>query len=87
MPIYMRITQNGLPVITGDVTAKGHEKWIALESFQWGPTWAVYTPGGTGGQAEARKPAVREIVITRAFSARLESRRIPKGLSMSESAA
>jgi hypothetical protein len=25
MPIYMRITKSGLPAITGDATAEGHD--------------------------------------------------------------
>jgi hypothetical protein len=33
MPIYMRITQNGVPLFYGDVKAKGYEKWIELTSF------------------------------------------------------
>jgi type VI secretion system secreted protein Hcp len=36
MPIYMRITKKGVPVITGDVTAPGHEQWIELSSFSFG---------------------------------------------------
>jgi type VI protein secretion system component Hcp len=36
MPIFMRITKNGLAVINGDATAKGHERWIELKSVQIG---------------------------------------------------
>jgi type VI protein secretion system component Hcp len=64
MPIYMRITQNGLPVINGDVTAKGHEKWIELTRAQLGSRRAVDPSGGTSGQQEAR-PVLKEIVITK----------------------
>jgi type VI secretion system secreted protein Hcp len=63
MPIYMRITQNGLPVITGDVTAKGHEKWIELTSAQF--LRSTDTSGGTSGQREAAGPVIKEIVITK----------------------
>ncbi len=31
MPIYLKYDG-----IDGDVTAEGHEKWIELNSFQWG---------------------------------------------------
>ena len=46
MPIYMNY--NNIP---GDATADGHEKWIELNSFQWGrwsrhlqPHWWVGRP-------------------------------------------
>jgi type VI secretion system secreted protein Hcp len=65
MPIYMKITKNGLPVINGDVTAKGHEKWIELTSAQLGTFRTASTPGGTEGQKEVPAPAVKEIVITK----------------------
>lgn len=60
MPIYMRITKKGLPVITGDATAKGHEKWIELLSVQMGPSRSL-TPVG-GGTA-----SVSEITITKSM--------------------
>jgi len=41
MPIYMRITKKGLPVMTGDATAKGHEKWIELASVQMGQSRTI----------------------------------------------
>jgi type VI secretion system secreted protein Hcp len=59
MPIYMRITKNRLPVITGDVTARGHEKWIELSSAQMGQFRS--TPNG------ASASAVSEIVITKSM--------------------
>ena len=34
MPSYMRITKNGLPVINGEATAKGHERWIELSGVR-----------------------------------------------------
>jgi type VI secretion system secreted protein Hcp len=59
MPIYMRITQNGLPIITGDATARGHEKWIELSSAQMGQVRS--RPNG------ASASTVSEIVITKAM--------------------
>ena len=53
MPIYMRITKKGLPVMTGDVTEKGHEKWIELLSVQMGQFKSIAT--------------VSEIVITKSM--------------------
>jgi type VI protein secretion system component Hcp len=35
MPIYMRLFENGVrAVVDGEVTAKGHEKWIEVSSLQ-----------------------------------------------------
>jgi type VI secretion system secreted protein Hcp len=65
MPIYMKITKNGLPVITGDVTAQGHEKWIELLSAQMGQFKS--TAANKGDTREASKPTVSEIVITKAM--------------------
>ena len=53
MPIYMRITKKGQPVLTGDVTEKGHEKWIELLSVQMGQFKSIAT--------------VSEIVITKSM--------------------
>jgi len=65
MPIYMKITQNGLPIINGDVTAKGHEKWIALTTVQLGSQRPAGTSDGASGQKEAGKSVLREIVFTK----------------------
>jgi type VI secretion system secreted protein Hcp len=65
MPIYMKITKNGLPVITGDVTAQGHEKWIELLSAQMGQFKS--NAANKGDTREASKPTVSEIVITKAM--------------------
>jgi type VI protein secretion system component Hcp len=78
MPIYMRITKNGLPVITGDATARGHEKWIELWSAQMGQVRS--TPNG------ASASAVSEIVITKstdsASSALFRQSLIGEGLTI-----
>jgi type VI protein secretion system component Hcp len=52
MPIYMRITKKGLPFITGDATAQGHEKWIELLTVQMAQSKSIAT--------------VSEIAITKA---------------------
>lgn len=41
MPIYMKLDD-----IPGEVTAKGYEKWIELQSYSWGVS---NTPSDTGG--------------------------------------
>jgi type VI secretion system secreted protein Hcp len=58
MPIYMRITKKGLPVITGEATAKGHEKWIELLSVQMGQSKSI----ALNGEASA---SLAEIAITK----------------------
>jgi type VI secretion system secreted protein Hcp len=65
MPIYMRITKNGLPVIKGDATAKGHEKWIELSSAQMGQS--RFTATNRGNAREETGPVISEIVITKAM--------------------
>ena len=55
MPIYMKITRKGLPIITGDATAKGHEKWIELSSVQMGQSRSTASA------------AVTEITITKSM--------------------
>ena len=59
MPIYMRITRKGAPVITGEVTAKGYEKWIELSSLQMGSK--AMTPSGE------MSTTVSEISITKSM--------------------
>jgi len=65
MPIYMRITKNGLPVINGDATAKGYEKWIELSSVQMSQSRLSVAPNRRNTR-EASAPITSEIVITKA---------------------
>ncbi len=44
MPIYMKFDG-----IDGEVTAKGHEKWIEVLSWSWGETNASSVGSGGGG--------------------------------------
>jgi type VI secretion system secreted protein Hcp len=60
MPIYMRITKKGLPVITGEATAKGHEKWIELSSAQISQSRSPLN-------SEASASTASEIVITKSM--------------------
>ena len=62
MPIYMKMTRKGLPVVTGDATAKGHEKWIELSSVQMGVSRSISTAPAPNGELS---PSVSEIVITK----------------------
>jgi len=60
MPIYMKYEG-----IDGSVTAAGHEKWIELESAQFGVHRNITSPTGRGANREASAPSVQEIVVTK----------------------
>jgi len=60
MPIYMNYND-----IKGDVTADGHDKWIELNSFQWGVGRGISSPTGGAADREASAPSVSEIVVTK----------------------
>jgi type VI secretion system secreted protein Hcp len=64
MPIYMRITDNGLPIINGDATAKGHEKWIELSSIKPGRP-AYIAPRKRFTREESLAPIISEMVISK----------------------
>jgi len=52
--------------IDGDVTAKGHEKWIEVSSFQWGVGRGITSPGPGGNKdREGSAPSVSEVVVTK----------------------
>ena len=61
MPIYMRITKSGVPVIRGDATAKGYERWIELSAVQMGLSRSIATDGEKSGSV------LSEIVITKSM--------------------
>ena len=52
MPIYI---QYG--TLTGDVTAAGHEKWIEVNSFQWGVGRGISSPTGGSSDRESSAPS------------------------------
>jgi type VI secretion system secreted protein Hcp len=60
MPIYMNY--NSIP---GDATAEGHEKWIELNSCQWGVGRGISSPTGASADRESSAPSVSEIVVTK----------------------
>ncbi|HYM02686.1 MAG TPA: type VI secretion system tube protein Hcp, partial [Stellaceae bacterium] len=60
MPIY--INYDG---IKGDTTAEGHEKWIEVNSFQWGVGRGISSPTGGSADRESSAPSVSEIVVTK----------------------
>lgn len=64
MPIYM--SYDG---VAGDVTAGGHEKWIELNSFQWGVGRGISSPTGASADRESSAPSVSEVVVTKSTDA------------------
>jgi type VI secretion system secreted protein Hcp len=60
MPIYVQYGK-----IAGDVTAAGHEKWIEVNSFQWGVGRGISSPTGGSSDRESSAPSVSEIVVTK----------------------
>ncbi len=60
MAIYMKIDG-----ITGNVTAKGHEKWIELHSMQFGVGRGIGSPTGKSSNRETSAPNVSEVVVTK----------------------
>ena len=61
MPIYLKI-----PGIEGEVTAKGHEKWIECHSLQWGIGRGISTPTGASTSRESSAPSVSEVTVKKA---------------------
>jgi type VI secretion system secreted protein Hcp len=60
MPIYMK-----WPEIDGDVTTKGWEKWIDLESCSFGSTRDIKAPHGRGASREAGSVHVSDIQLSK----------------------
>ena len=60
MPIFMHYDG-----IDGNVTAKGYEKWIEVQSFQFGSGRGISTPTGGSENREASAPSVSEVVVTK----------------------
>src|SRR6185295_14966275 len=64
MAIYMKCAG-----IDGQVTAKGHEKWIELQSCQFGVGRGISSATGSDANREASAPSVSEIVVTKVTDA------------------
>ena len=72
MPIYMGFFDqpNVLnKTLRGDVTAKGFEGWIELQSAQIGQNRSVMNPTGSGTGRVTGRPAPTEITITKSQDA------------------
>lgn len=62
MAIYMKIDG-----IDGNVTAKGYEKWIELDSLNFGVQRNINTKPGNVTDREATKPTVNELTVNKAM--------------------
>ena len=51
--------------VTGDVTTQGFEKWIELQSFQWGVGRGIGSAMSGQASRESSIPSVSEIVVTK----------------------
>jgi type VI secretion system secreted protein Hcp len=65
MAIYMKYG-----ALDGEVTATGYEKWIELQSLQWGVGRGISTPSSGGlSKREASAPSISEITVSKTFDA------------------
>ena len=60
MAIYMKIDG-----IDGHVTAKGYEKWIEVDSLNFGVSRNISTVPGNVTDRESTKPKVSEIIVSK----------------------
>src|SRR5690348_8395842 len=60
MAIYLKYGS-----INGPVTTGGYEKWIELESFQWGVGRAIGTAARGALSREHSEPSLSEITVTK----------------------
>jgi len=65
MAIYMKYG-----ALNGEVSATGYEKWIELQSFQWGVGRGISSPSAGGlSKREASAPSISEITVSKTFDA------------------
>lgn len=60
MPIYMKFGD-----VHGSVTEDKHQKWIEVNSFQWGVGRSIASPVGNTDDREASSPSVSEITVSK----------------------
>jgi type VI secretion system secreted protein Hcp len=53
--------------VDGNVTAKGYEKWIEVNSFQFGAGRGISTPTGGAENREASAASVSEVTVTKSM--------------------
>jgi len=55
--------------LAGEATATGYEKWMEVQSLQWGVGRGISSGVGGGSKREASAPSVSEIVVTKTMDA------------------
>ncbi|NKC34107.1 Hcp family type VI secretion system effector [Falsiroseomonas selenitidurans] len=55
--------------LNGEATATGYEKWMEVQSLQWGVGRGISSGVGGGSKREASAPSVSEIVVTKTMDA------------------
>jgi type VI secretion system secreted protein Hcp len=60
MAIFVKYGANN-----GEVTADGYEKWMEVQSIQWGVGRGISAGVGGGSKREATAPSVSEITVTK----------------------
>ena len=53
----------------GEATAKGYEKWVECNSYQWGVGRGISSGVGGGSKREATAPSVSEVTLTKSMDA------------------
>ena len=55
--------------LEGEVTATGYEKWVELQSLQWGVGRGISSGSGGGSKREATAPSVSEMTVSKTLDA------------------
>jgi type VI secretion system secreted protein Hcp len=56
--------------LEGEVDAAGYEKWIEVQSFQWGVGRGIASAGSGGSsKREASAPSISEVTVSKTFDA------------------
>ncbi|GAB3105694.1 type VI secretion system tube protein Hcp [Aestuariicella hydrocarbonica] len=66
MAIYMSFNENATK---GNVTAKGYENWIEVDSFNFGVGRGISMEAGAMANREASRPSLSEVSVTKALDA------------------
>ncbi|WP_308364149.1 MULTISPECIES: type VI secretion system tube protein Hcp [unclassified Microbulbifer] len=66
MAIYMNFNNNAPK---GNVTAKGYEDWIEVDSFNFGVGRGISMEAGAMANREASRPSISEITVTKRIDA------------------
>src|SRR5882724_3175579 len=64
MAIFMKYGE-----MEGEVSAAGYDKWIELNSFQWGVGRGISAGVGGASKREASAPSVSEVTVSKSLDA------------------